>query len=204
MKELTELVNTTKIINENDIFFRDIISETTDYEIIPFNIQNNKEDKELFLLLTKSAEKFLSIRKKTEERFRGNRINDVGKRIEIAFLEELKKTSLGVELLSMSGYPDMKIMQSNNRITYLESKAVSKGWDSTFRSFYYSTGKKINSNGRHLLISWDLREEANKYWDVIGWKLLDLSNLKLKIKIEFNSSNRELYQEDSILATSNK
>lgn len=93
----------------------------------------------------------------------------------------------------------MKISDRKGNITYLESKAVSKGWDSSFRTFYYSNSKKITSDGRHLLIAWKIEEERDKYWRVIGWKLCDLYELRIKTKLEFNASNKDLYQKGVIL-----
>jgi len=84
----------------------------------------------------------------------------------------------------------------------LESKAVSKDWESSFRSFYYTSGKKIDSSGRHLLIAWDINEEKDDYWKVNGWKLIELSNLEITIKLEFQSNNQKLYDSKLILAES--
>jgi len=182
--------------------FPDLIEASSKYKVLKF--QSLGQDNELFLQLTKSANNFIHFANRTKQRFQGDRPNDVGKRIEEVFVQELKKTELTPLLLPKSGYPDMKITDQRGNITYLESKAVSKGWDSTFRTFYYSNSSKIMSDGRHLLIAWKIEEEKDKYWKVEGWKLCDLFQLKIKTKLEFNASNRDLYQTGVILAESNE
>jgi hypothetical protein len=203
VNELSRIIRAASQLSTLDnILFSDLVAATSQYRVLPID-EKNPQDQELIQLLVKSANKYIALVKRRNIRLRSDRINDVGKNIEEVFLEELKKTELqSVELLGSSGYPDMKIIDSYGRVVYIESKVVSKDWDSTQRSFYYTSGKKINSDGHHLLIAWDLLEEDDKYWAVTGWKLCDLSKLPIKVKIEFNSSNRAIYQEDSILAAS--
>lgn len=182
--------------------FPDLIKATTNYEI--FELKPTGEDKELFSQIKDSANHFIKFTSKTRQRFQGNRSNDVGKQIEEVFMEELRKTKLIPELLSKSGYPDMKMVDNNGKITYLESKAVSKGWNSSFRSFYFSNGKKISADGRHLLIAWKIVEEKDKYWKVTGWKICDLYRLQVKTKLEFNASNKAMYKPGIVIQELNE
>ena len=170
----------------------ELIEATSRYKVIPLDT-NNKEDRELYNNLTRAADNLIKICRKTRRRFRGNRINEVGIAIEEEFVQELQKTNLSPKLLAEKGYPDMKVDDCYGRKTYLESKATSKQWDDTFRSFYYSTGKKITTDARHLLIGWKIEEENDKYWKVIDWKIVDLYHLKLGLKSEFNASNKDIY-----------
>ncbi|OPX70357.1 MAG: Type-2 restriction enzyme MjaV [Methanoregulaceae archaeon PtaB.Bin056] len=180
------------------ISFCDIVKATTGRSIIPLNFESN-EDQSLIKILTDSAKDFILSWDRRKQRFRGDRINEVGRAIEDAFVQELRKTTLKPEFLGKSGYPDIKIIDEKGRVTYLESKAISKGWDSGFRSFYYTDGKKITYDARHLLIAWNVTEERDKYWRVLGFKLCEISNLNTEIKIEFNSSNKELYKDNLII-----
>jgi len=170
----------------------ELIEATSSYRVIPLNT-NNKEDKELYDSLTRAADNLIKICQKTRRRFQGNRINEVGIAIEEEFVQELRKTNLTPKLLVNKGYPDMEVDDQYGRKTYLESKATSKRWDDTFRSFYYSTGKKITTDARHLLIGWKIEEENDKYWKVLDWKIVDLYYLKLGLKSEFNASNKDVY-----------
>lgn len=196
------LIGTTSKI-DGAICFPDLVKATTGREVYKLDIDGNKRDKALFTELEKAAENFIKYINRTQVRFQGDRINDVGKRIEEIFVEELKKTKLEPTLLRSSGYPDMKVIDVSGRVTYLESKAVSKDWESTFRSFYYTNGSKIDSDARHLLIAWKLNEETGKYWEVTGYKFCDLFNLaQMNVKLEFNSNNKMLYHNDMILSES--
>jgi hypothetical protein len=179
-----------------------LIEASSKYKVL--KLEPSGQDKELFSQIIESAKNFIQFAKRTKQRFQGDRPNDVGKRIEEVFVQELRKTKLIPKLLSKSGYPDMEILDQNGKIAYLESKAVSKGWNSTFRAFYYSNSKKITSDGRHLLIAWKIEEERDKYWKISGWKLCDLYHLKIKTKLEFNASNKDLYQSGLVLKEFNE
>ena len=39
-------------------------------------------------------------------------------------------------------------------------------------------------------------------WSFTGWELLDLSTLEVRLKAEFQASNRDLYDESAPLASS--
>ena len=190
----TELIKSAVKASEllKNVTLPELIEATSNYRVMPLNT-NNKEDKELYDNLTRAADNLIKICQKARRRFQGNRINEVGIAIEEEFVQELRKTDLTPKLLVNKGYPDMEVDDQYGRKTYLESKATSKRWDDTFRSFYYSTGKKITMDARHLLIGWKIEEENDKYWKVIDWKIVDLYYLKLGLKSEFNASNKDVY-----------
>lgn len=185
------------------ISFPQLVNATTGFKVIALDVGDGT-DKVLLDEIVKSSRNYIAYTTRTHQRYEGSRINDVGKRIEEAFVEELKKSAkLTPTLLGKTGYPDIKITDLSNRITYLESKAISKSWDSSFRSFYFTNGDKIESDARHLLIAWDIEEETPRYWKVNGWRLLDISHLNnLNIKLEFNSNNKVLYSGDLDIASS--
>lgn len=198
-----EIIENCVSLNESfeGATFQDLINITTQYCLIPIDLTNNN-DRQLIDTLKLSAQNFLEYSNRIGQRYNGNRINDVGKKIEEAFVEELKKTNYIPELLGSSGYPDIKLLNKNNTVVaFLESKAVSQQWDSTFRSFYYTSGKKIDADAHHLVIAWKIIEESPKYWKLIGWKLCNLYNLKMGLKMEFYSNNKKLYSSDLIIAT---
>jgi hypothetical protein len=55
----------------------------------------------------------------TRSRYQGNRINEVGRRIEDALVHEMNKQPLTVKKLPKTGYPDIEISRTD-RITYLK------------------------------------------------------------------------------------
>lgn len=197
MPEVKRLINEASTVR-GGVPFPELVKATTGHEVYKLDFEQD-EDKRLYNEIVKSAENFLNYANRVQMRFQGDRINEIGKRIEEVFVEELKKGDLEPLLLSPAGYPDMKVTDQNGRVTYVESKAISKDWNSSFRAFYFTNGKKVNSDGRHLLIAWDIVEEEPKYWHVRGFKLCDLYSLKLKHKLEFNASNKVLYHSDLLL-----
>jgi len=186
------------------IVFQDLVKGTTGFRVEKLDPANNSDDLVLFKELEKAARNFIRHIDRTRTRYHGERPNDVGKQFEEVFVEELKKTTLRPTQLKESGYPDMKVIDAAGRVTYLESKVVSKNWKNGLRSFYYSTGTKIDSDARHLVIAWDIQEEKDKYWKVAGYKLCDLYGLSnIKVKLEYNSNNKVLYTDEMVVSSFN-
>jgi hypothetical protein len=71
-------------------------------------------------------------------------------------------------------------------------KTSSLDENSSFRYFYYTNGKKIKCNAKHLLLDILVSEECPHYWKIEKWALSDLSMLKLRLKCEFNASKSDL------------
>ena len=73
---------------------------------------------------------------------------------------------------------------------------------SGFRYFYYTSGNKIKSNARHLLLNISVSEESSKYWKIDNWVLSDLSQLEVRLKCEFNASKTDIIDEKSKIISS--
>lgn len=98
-----------------------------------------------------------------------------------------------------SGYPDLKITHlASGTVFYLDPKLVEQGsWDSTFRTFYYEPKAetlKINDDAVHLLCGIE-HDGHDGEWKFIGWKLVDLSKLQVRLKAEFQASNADVYRD---------
>lgn len=122
------------------------------------------------------------------------RINDVGKRFEYMFADELRKTPLQASLIGRPGYPDCMVKQGE-RVTYLETKtsaSVQKQSNKCLETSSFSSGKRIKSDARHLLLKVQLEEEDSKIWKVAAWELRDLSTLKTRFKTEFSAGFGDL------------
>ena len=127
----------------------------------------------------------------TRSRYQGDRINEVGRRIEDALVHEMNKQPLTVKKLPKTGYPDIEVSQAD-RITYLEMKTSSVKEQSGFRYFYYTNVGKIKSVARHLLLDISVTQENPRYWKIDNWALSDLSSLNVRLKTEFNASKTDL------------
>ncbi|MEO8615328.1 MAG: hypothetical protein ABI600_09320 [Luteolibacter sp.] len=101
-----------------------------------------------------------------------------------------------------SGYPDLKITDLESKLTfYLDPKLVEQGSaESTFRTFYFEPKNetlKINDDAVHLLVGIE-HDGIEREWTFTGWRLVDLSNLRVRLKAEFQASNAELYQKSML------
>ena len=97
-----------------------------------------------------------------------------------------------------SGYPDLKITdKESNTIFYLDPKLVEQGSaESTFRTFYFEPKNetlKITDSAIHLLVGIE-HDGKDSLWTFTGWRLIDLSTLRVRLKAEFQASNADLYQ----------
>jgi len=108
-----------------------------------------------------------------------------------------------------SGYPDLLITYkaSDGSLTYayLDPKLFEeKSRSSSLRTFYFeprSQTNKIQYDAIHILlgISHDGKVQA---WTFTGWEICDLSRFQVRLKAEFQASNKELYRAPVIIKSS--
>ncbi|MHB8560816.1 MAG: hypothetical protein ACYDAP_06590 [Thermoplasmataceae archaeon] len=177
----------------NHISFSEVIKASSGYDIIPIDL-NNSGDVKLIDELSMALQGFTKYAKSSGARFQGNRINDVGKNFENAVQQAIDRTSITINKLTKMGYPDFRLTQENNRVSYLEIKVsgLNQNSRSSLRSFFYSSAAKIDCNARHLLLKVYMNEETSKYWKIASWELKDLSTLDVSLKTEFNAGSSEL------------
>jgi len=133
------------------------------------------------------------------------RINEASRFFEdaiLAHLEQQPGLSCGIPKNrrgdeQRSGYPDLRIIdQETGTVFYLDPKLAARdSWSSTLRTFYFAPKTetlKITDDAVHLLvgISHDGNDDA---WTFGDWKLIDLSQLEVRLKAEFQASNADLY-----------
>jgi hypothetical protein len=114
-----------------------------------------------------------------------------------------------------SGYPDLRITDlESKRVFYLDPKLYAAGSrDSSFRTFYFEPKKstnKVRDDAVHFVVGFEHapRETAsgfpNAAWKFTRWDLVDLSRFTVKLKAEFQGSNRDIYRPEAIIASSSK
>jgi hypothetical protein len=101
-----------------------------------------------------------------------------------------------------SGYPDLRITDLESKLVfYLDPKLVEQGSaESTFRTFYFEPKNetlKITDDAVHLLVGIE-HDGKDPLWTFTGWRLVDLSTLRVRLKAEFQASNAELYQKTGL------
>ncbi len=133
------------------------------------------------------------------------RPNEVGRILEYEISNTPKKFKVisKVQPLKQVGYPDVKIIEKTGRIVFVDIKATTRPDVGSPRDFYYSTKEKtlekINSDALHLLLGFIIKEIEAEKFITIGWKLVDLSKIKVSIKAEFNADNLEIYKPEAII-----
>jgi len=108
-----------------------------------------------------------------------------------------------------SGYPDLRLVETaTNRVFYLDPKLYATGSrDSSFRTFYFEpkvTTNKVRDDAVHLLVGFEHEPKSEGRWNFTRWDLVDLAHFKVRLKAEFQGSNRDIYRPDAIVASSAK
>lgn len=113
---------------------------------------------------------------------------------------EVPPTRAGVH--QRSGYPDLRITDvATGIVFYLDPKLVEQGSaESTLRTFYFEPKDetlKITDDAVHLLVGIE-HDGHDGQWTFTGWRLVDLSTLKVRLKAEFQASNADLYRKSAL------
>ena len=193
-----------------DIPFSIAVKAISRHKVLAFQ-KNEEKDKKLLELLTAA----MSEATKTAYKIgiQSARANEVGNHIEPFVKEAINKVGLQADTPKNSkgkkqatGYPDIFIEDSFGRPTYLECKTYNaKSIGTSFRAFYFqpSTNPKIIFDARHLMVSFEIVQEQRNgklVFVPVLWKLYSLEKLKVQVKHEFNASNKEIYQPETLLA----
>lgn len=96
-----------------------------------------------------------------------------------------------------SGYPDLRVEHSaTGTVAYLDPKLFeTSSRESSLRTFYYEPkagASKVREDAIHFLLGF-AHDGNDGAWTFTGWELVDLSGLEVRLKAEFQASNRELY-----------
>lgn len=208
LRELEEYRSIIRKVLEafENIPFRIVIKIATDRDVERFDLSDAKNKallEELKLLADITTRHF------HENPITISRINEVSNFLEEQvpniFLDNKSQFSIirEVEHLQGSGYPDLVVIDSYDRYTYIDIKATQRPNTGSPRDFYVTplekTREKISHDGRHCVLGFIISGEPSNF-KITGWKLVDLYNVRLRMKPEFNCSNLELYRSENILA----
>jgi hypothetical protein len=185
-----------------ELYFRDVIKAATDHSIIKFD---DNSISTLSQIENYIKNNFNSLSDTVEKNYVG-RINEVGNYIEgllKAQINTIGKIKCSTATLAdgsaqASGYPDYLIENSNITI-YADVKAFqAKTLESSLRSFYYQPTNqvKIHKDAPHCLIGFEVKSisgENKSPFKLVSYKIIDLYELKVNFKAEFNANNIEVY-----------
>ena len=205
--EVTDLIRW--LLDDEDradrVPFRSVVKATTGKEIIPFEPDDPVCDAISATIRTAmgGAIEFLNAEKSP---VRGlARINEVSRFFEDQMLTRLNDIEgFNCEIptradgsAQRSGYPDLKLVhESSGRVVYIDPKLFGPGSEkSSLRTFYFEPKSKTNKilhDAHHLLIG--IEHDGNDgAWTFQHWRAIDLSKFEVRLKAEFQASNRDLY-----------
>tara|TARA_R110002096_G_scaffold122929_8_gene266136 strand:- start:2415 stop:3146 length:732 start_codon:yes stop_codon:yes gene_type:complete len=194
-----------------DVPFREVIEAVTGKQVLQVD-PDEEVDREILEAITTAIRGAISeLNLASSPARKESRINEVSRHFETSLqkrLDELSgfscetpKTREGKT--QASGYPDLRIVHlSSGRVVYLDPKLLNRGSvNSSLRTFYYTprtTTSKVVEDAHHLLVG--IEHDGNVgQWQFTGWKLVDLYDFKVRLKAEYQASNKDLYQEGLIL-----
>ncbi len=110
--------------------------------------------------------------------------------------------------IQRAGYPDLRLVHlESGKVFYVDPKLYREGSEgSSFRTFYFQPRRRTNKildDAAHLLIGIAHKGRSESgVWQLVHWRLIDLHDFKVRLKAEFQASNRDIYREGAILLES--
>ncbi len=145
------------------------------------------------------------------------RINEVSSHFEDAVREVMNAAPgfscdfprTAADKVQRSGYPDLRLIDTaTQRVYYLDPKLYAAGSrESSFRTFYFEpkiATNKVREDAVHLILGFEHEPRNAGHWNFTRWDIVDLAHFKVKLKAEFQGSNRDMYRPEAIVATSAK
>jgi len=217
-QEIKDIIGTIKEnkISLKNIPMKDLLEATTNHTVIPYSETHKGILKEIdfiggtinhkFKTKPITRQLFQNYRGRTVNAFRNNEVGDYCEGLIKETFEDNKenfKKITDIIPLRGKGYPDLKIL-TNTKNIFLEVKATSRPDVGSARDFYYSIGTasegKIDCSALHILISFITKQIPNKSEFLIkGYKLVDVSKIKVRLKPEFNTDNLGIYNSETII-----
>ena len=196
--------------------FSEVIFDATGKRVLAFDPQNEADRRVVKQISAACDETMKRLNAPDSVIQNVGRINEVSSHFEDT-LRELLSLTPGLicdsprtieEKVQRSGYPDLRIVDlASKRVFYLDPKLYAAGSrNSSFRTFYFEPKKatnKVRDDAAHFIIGFEHeRREKNGRWKFTRWDLVDLSHFKVKLKAEFQGSNRDMYRAEAIVASS--
>src|SRR5437660_11807341 len=198
--------------------FSEVIFDATGKHVLAFN-PKDETDVRVVKQISGVLDEVMAQLNASESPIQGiPRINEVSSHFEDLIRELLNKmpglacnfpkTAAGGK--QPSGYPDLELIdQLSHRVYYLDPKLYAVGSrDSSFRTFYFEpkiATNKVREDAVHFIVGFEHEKPAaNRRWKFTRWDLVDLSHFQVKLKAEFEGSNRDMYRPEAIVATSGK
>ncbi|HEX4654098.1 MAG TPA: hypothetical protein VH227_07605 [Candidatus Udaeobacter sp.] len=196
--------------------FSEVIFDATGKKVLPFDA-NSAGGRRVVKALIAACDETMKRMNSADSAIQNvDRINEVSSHFEDT-LRQLLNGMSGLRCdfpttadgkVQRSGYPDLRILDlESNRVFYLDPKLYAAGSrDSSFRTFYFEPQKstnKVRDDAVHFIAGFEHQpRDKNAAWKFTRWDLIDLSHFQVKLKAEFQASNRDMYRAEAIVASS--
>ena len=195
--------------------FPDVIHAATGKKVLPLTLSKPSHQMIYQAIITATKEAALELSQEDSPVRKLRRINEASRSFEKLIIQKL---NLHPELqcstpinnkgnAQRSGYPDLLITHTDSNgiktHAYLDPKLFEdKSISSSLRTFYYEPRKhtnKIQHDAIHLLIG--ISHDGNDgAWQFTDWKVCDLFRFHVRLKAEFQASNRDLYRKPTLIS----
>lgn len=197
--------------------FSEVVFSATGRKVIAIDPQNEADRRVLKEISTALAEVVKRMSAPDSPIQSVARINEVSSPFE-SMIRELLNAAPGLtcdfpktaaEKIQRSGYPDLRLVDTaTGRVYYLDPKLYAIGSrESSFRTFYFEpkvATNKVREDAVHLILGFEHEPRKAGHWNFTRWDVVDLAHFKVKLKAEFQGSNRDMYRPEAIVATSGK
>jgi len=198
-----------------DVRFAEIAEAVSGYKVLPVDT-TDAVDVAMLTHVQESLDAMLQELAKAENPIHAvGRVNEISRHVEDFLLNRLNAAE-GYECtippnakgrVQRSGYPDLRLVHTaSERVFYIDPKVYKLGSEtSSFRSFYFEPKletNKILDSASHLIVGIAHSGKLEGRWQLDTWKVVDLINFRVRLKAEFQSSNRELYKDEAVLGES--
>ena len=198
----------------NQIPFRDVILYATGRKVLPINRDDETDQRVLKQISTALDEVIRRMNAPDSPVQSVARINEVSAPFENMIREVLNSADglscdfakTAGEKMQRSGYPDLQLTDTaTKRIYYLDPKLYAKeSRASSFRSFYFEpkvTTNKVRHDAVHLILGFAHEGRKAGHWSFSSWEIVDLAKFNVRLKAEFQGSNRDMYRPEAIVAS---
>jgi hypothetical protein len=199
------------------IAFSEVIFDATGKRVLPIDPKNESDARVIKQISAALDETVKRLNLPENPVQQAGRINEVSSHVEDTLRELLDATPglscdfphTGGDKVQRSGYPDLRIVEvATHRVFYLDPKLYAAGSrESSFRTFYFEpkvATNKVRDDAVHLIAGLEHDARKDGQWRFTRWDLVDLSHFRVKLKAEFQGSNRDMYRPEAIVATSAK
>ncbi|CAN5117961.1 hypothetical protein BH20VER2_BH20VER2_16500 [soil metagenome] len=194
--------------------FADVIRYSTGKKVLPVNRDDETDARVLKQISTALEEVLARMNQEDSPVQEIGRINEVSGPFENMLQEVLNDTEgLSCDFakttgqkVQRSGYPDLRLVdRASKRVYYLDPKLYAIGSrKSSFRSFYFEpkvATNKVGDDAVHLILAIAHEGKRSGRWQFSGWEIVDLAEFKVRLKAEFQGSNRDMYRKEAVVAS---